>query len=1036
MIRKLFIIIVLFAINSMAANNEEFRAAWVITWEHSSGSDDMEASKARINKVLDNVKKANMNAVLWQVRQGGSAYYNSSFEPVGSYYPNVNPANYDILAYAIEQAHARGLELHAWFNVFSASHTDPGTPAAEHPEWVCRDPNGNPMTSNRALSPGLKEVRDYTTKVAMEVVNNYDIDGLHLDYIRWNEYSSTLLGQGLGKKSEKELLLDTPLTDEQAEALANAAAGRYLYDIEHPFSAGVPDSVPGKPFFSWENYWRWSVTELVKTLHDSVQSVKPWVRLSPAALGKYNWSGWNGYNVVFQDAALWFNEGYIDQLTGMHYHWTTKEGFYDMLKGDCPNCWETWIGPGIAAGRMYTVGPGSYNFGSDWNNHPSVVEKIRTVPWVDGTQFFSYGSWDDKAYWETAGSSFFANKTKIRDTKLFSQDIPVSPVIALTKLDSLNYKIDVTPSTPADQNHWFAIYRSEDEDYNPDNDEILDVFFNDQLFSYTDKISGTQDYNGTYRYYATTMNRFWNESAISPISSSDIIPSLAPVVLSIGLANGDTIPVTKEITIDFSKTMDTATLPGNIVFNPAAVITSYSWNSSNKSVTVKLEKNLNFDTGYSITLNNSVKDINGRSIDGNADGVEGDNYVINFYTRAFDNVPPQIIYTYPNDDEDVDDFDVQNIVTIIINEELDMETATEENIYLTSGTGTIDVNILINLVDEKSVINIFPVEELAQSTDYSIFISSALKDTVGNALGTDFTYDFTTDSSHYSEVMMIENFSQPGDWWAPNGSGSTVGINVSKTSFSYSKANYVPSTNIKKSGSLKYAWDLSSGTHLLREYLSGGAPRTITFDNSYILQTYIFGDGSNNKYRFAIDEKHGGDWPDHEVSTWTTIDWIGWRLVEWDLSNPSLVGSWISPDNLLNGSAYRIDSHQLTYDASGSEVGHIYFDDLRAIKKSANPLSLEDNGYKGLPEKFTLFQNYPNPFNPVTKIRFYLDRPGNATVKIYDISGREVTTLKNEFLNTGYHVVEFDASNYASGIYIYEVVTGQQRLRKKMTLVK
>jgi uncharacterized lipoprotein YddW (UPF0748 family) len=77
------------------------------------------------------------------------------------------------------------------------------------------------------------------------------------------------------------------ITESQIQDLQENLAGRYLYDIEHPYSAGVPQG-----FSSWEDWWRWSVTEFVRTLHDSIQSVKPWVRLSPAALGKYNWSGW------------------------------------------------------------------------------------------------------------------------------------------------------------------------------------------------------------------------------------------------------------------------------------------------------------------------------------------------------------------------------------------------------------------------------------------------------------------------------------------------------------------------------------------------------------------------------------------------------------------------------------------------------------------------------------------------------------------------------------------------------------------------
>jgi len=88
------------------------------------------------------------------------------------------------------------------------------------------------------------------------------------------------------------------------------------------------------------------------------------------------------------------------------------------------------------------------------------------------------------------------------------------------------------------------------------------------------------------------------------------------------------------------------------------------------------------------------------------------------------------------------------------------------------------------------------------------------------------------------------------------------------------------------------------------------------------------------------------------------------------------------------------------------------------------------------PQKFTLYQNYPNPFNPTTKIRFYLDKADNFSVKIYDITGRDVALLKQGQANKGYHIIEFDASNYASGIYIYEVNFGQQILRNKMTLIK
>ena len=312
--------------------NNEFRATWVITWEHIDQYKNPGQNMEKIRKIMSDHKAANMNAVIFQVRQSGTAYYQSSYEPWG-YYAGYQYPGYDPLEYAIEEAHKHGLELHAWFNVFQTSSTYPGTPAAEHPEWICRDQNGIPMTSYRSISPGLEEVKNYTINVAMEIVRNYDIDGLHLDYIRWNEHTNT------GREAVEPIMelqrKDGLISSEELQNLNNNPSGRYLYDYNHRFSSGIPEG-----FDSWENWWRWSVTTFVETLHDSIQSVKPQVRLSAAVLGKYNWSGWQGYGTVYQDGAKWYNEGSIDHIMPMSYHWTTASGFTGMLEITVPNAGE------------------------------------------------------------------------------------------------------------------------------------------------------------------------------------------------------------------------------------------------------------------------------------------------------------------------------------------------------------------------------------------------------------------------------------------------------------------------------------------------------------------------------------------------------------------------------------------------------------------------------------------------------------------------------------------------------------------------
>jgi hypothetical protein len=88
------------------------------------------------------------------------------------------------------------------------------------------------------------------------------------------------------------------------------------------------------------------------------------------------------------------------------------------------------------------------------------------------------------------------------------------------------------------------------------------------------------------------------------------------------------------------------------------------------------------------------------------------------------------------------------------------------------------------------------------------------------------------------------------------------------------------------------------------------------------------------------------------------------------------------------------------------------------------------------PNVFELHQNYPNPFNPSTIISFSLPKAGITTLKIYDVLGREITTLVNEFKNAGVYTYEFNAGNLSSGIYIYSLQSSDNLITKKMLMVK
>lgn len=914
-------------------DNTEFRATWVITWHLISSGETVEQGKARIRNILDNHKEAGMNAVLWHVRQGGTAYFDSNYEPWGRYAGGSYPG-FDPLAYAVEEAHKRGMEIHAWFNTFQTSSLVSGAPAYEHPEWVCRDQNGNPMTSDRAISPGMPAVREYTLKVAMEVVNNYDVDGIHFDYVRWNEYSSSKTSQDWAAYVEKNNLPDGVPPQDVIDDLTANKAGRYLYDVDHPYSAGVPSG-----YSSWEEYWRASVTAFVASVHDSVQIVKPWVRVSAAALGKYNWSGWQGYGSVYQDAALWFNEGYLDQLTPMHYHWTTGAGFLGMLSTDPGMNWEDNIQEGIAAQRIYTVGPGSYILDENnvWNNHPAIVVTCRTLNWTHGFQFFSYGSWLAYDYWAEAGETFFAKKTKMPPAVFLNTDQPDVPSIALSKISELEYDITVTPPAGSEK-QWYILYRSETSVIDPDQSELIGLFFGDTAAVIHEAFDGFQNYAGSYKYGATAASRYWIESSVSSVVETDPIPSFPPVVLTSVPAEGDSIAASLPLVLTFSKEMNSSSVGSHFSIEPEAAPV-FSWNSDYTVATIRFTNGLQNDTYYTVTLDENVTDVVGLAIDGNGDGTGGDAYILHFKTFGQDVTGPLITGFYPASGEGAFGFD--DVMNVEFDEIIDDSTLNDMNVHFGINGSDVTAEAYHLVIDNRSVLSIKTYSQLISDQDYSLNIGTGITDTLGNPMENPFILNIHTANYHYSTKTIMDDFSTSLGWWAPTGSGSTVGVIGSGCSLTFSSNYYLPGSSLSEDGRIggvmAYQWDPEAATHMYRLH-NGGTPATVYLDTTMVLQCYIYGDNSGNEFTFSLYEKDAGGVNTAdiiEVRTWVPIDWVGWRLVEWDLSDPTMVGDFLSLDKQMDGHHYLLDGLLLRQPEGAADKGQLYLDNLRVVKTAA-----------------------------------------------------------------------------------------------------
>jgi N-acetylmuramoyl-L-alanine amidase len=503
-----------------------------------------------------------------------------------------------------------------------------------------------------------------------------------------------------------------------------------------------------------------------------------------------------------------------------------------------------------------------------------------------------------------------------------------------------------------------------------------------------------------------------------------------PYVKSTYPEDGDsTFSVLDNMGVEFSRPMNTVSVETTLVIDPDIEI-EFSWTEDESRLLIASDS-LEFLTQYTVTVSGRSVDKFDHLLDGNQDGTGGDDFSFSFKT-ATDTDPPVLQKSYPAYNQR--NVELQPIISLTYNEELDPATVTQDifSVERVANESNIDLELEHYMVNGQSVVNLFPDDVLFPDERYITQIAEGLKDFLGNTVTYSLSYPFNTGEEDIT-VRSIDNFESGVDsWWQPSQSGSTTGI-AGGTLRNANQEIVNLLTNSTQSMVLNYQWDVNASSWLIRLHLPWQVARDIVFDTEYILQAYVFGDGGKNLFRFALDEGDASSWPNHEVSQWHTIDWVGWKLVEWDLSDPSQVGDWIG-NGVLDGTRYAMDSFQLQYLDGVEEQGRIYFDDLRLVKKY-NVLKISDDN-SPLPNTFSLNQNFPNPFNPTTQIRFSLTETNITTLVVYDVVGRKVQTLVNKSLSPGEYEVSFDAGHLSSGTYFYMLNSGSQTLKKKMVLLK
>jgi uncharacterized lipoprotein YddW (UPF0748 family) len=473
----------------------EFRGVWIATVENidwpSTPHLTADQQKKEFTDRLNAHQATGINAIMFQVRPAADAFYAKSREPwskwlTGKQGTAPSPA-YDPLDFAITEAHKRGMELHAWFNPYRA--TNDGNFAALSPSHITRlKPEWFFIYGGiKLFNPGIPEVRDYIVKVILDVVDNYDIDGIHMD-----DYF-------------------------------------YPYQID---GQHINDAETFKEYGSnYDNIKDWrrhNVDTLIEMLSDSIHKHKPHVKFGISPFGiwanKYqnadgtDTHGGSSYYELFADSRKWIKEGWLDYINPQLY-WPIDDrsaAFDKLLDWWSDNTYNRHLYIGMAAYRINERRKGKFK---DAAQMPDQVKYLRDNPRVQGSVYFSSNSLlhNPLGFTDSLKETYYKYPA-LPPAMLWLDSIPPNAPRNVTTTPGVN-RVQLKWEVPLiakdnEQAYGYVIYRfNGDEKVNlTDPKYILHIQYNNST-TFTDE---TVKNGKTYLYVVTALDRLKNESEPSP----------------------------------------------------------------------------------------------------------------------------------------------------------------------------------------------------------------------------------------------------------------------------------------------------------------------------------------------------------------------------------------------------------------------------------------------------------------------------------------------------------------------------------------
>lgn len=444
--------------------SREFRGVWISPVGGGANADwpsrpglSAEAQQAELRALFDRAKAIGLNAVILHVRPAGDALYASATDPWSAFLTGVSGQNpgYDPLAFAIQEAHARGLQLHAWFNPFRA--VFPGFTGRlatnhvtrTHPEWIRK------YGTQTWIDPGDPNARRAILASILDVVRRYDVDGVHIDdYFYPYRESETVVHRV--RRRRVSATRDIAFPDDKTWEMYGARKG-------------------------WTNRAEWrrdNVNDFVRSMYQAVKAEKPWVAvgISPFGIWKSGVpagiTGLDAYGEIYADSRLWLTRGWLDYVVPQLY-WPLNGAQHRFVELD-----HWWREPAQNPMKRH-VWPGLATFLARSNGWPSgeMTSQVNTLrddrlgtTDVPGEVHFRMSSlllWGG-AVGEELRQSVYGDRTLVPAFPWLGDTTPAAPKITPTTPTPHLRRYVTTPGNAVPISWWLVQRRRKDGSWSTD----------------------------------------------------------------------------------------------------------------------------------------------------------------------------------------------------------------------------------------------------------------------------------------------------------------------------------------------------------------------------------------------------------------------------------------------------------------------------------------------------------------------------------------------------------------------------------------